>query len=287
MTKEVKSMTDDEQIAEKFAGLRAFFSAQDLEFKVGAKTVDEAKGKALPYLKPYVAHRRLNEVLGPANWKTELEFTSFSVRCRLSIKLVSGGEWIGRDEVSHFHGDMANPIEREFAVKQGATEAFNRAAVMFGVGEYFYSVPAQWVPLRDGKYWLSGKEPKMPIEYLPKDDKPEIPVSVSAGAPESLASSTAEIKPEAKSTVEPSLVPNSEDAGKAKSEANPAVTKEELDVIAKYVAKATKAGTRDGVRAQVDAMNQHAGLSEAAKALARDQLREVFKKAPKGSSAES
>ncbi len=295
-----KEKTETEVINEKVVGLRAFFPMEDLDFKVGAKTKDKSKGKVLTYLNSIAVRQRLTDVFGPTGWKTELKFSTIGVSCRLFVQFMPGGEWIWREDVAQTHGDVNDSWEREFALKQGANDAFNRAAVLFGVGEYLYSLPDQWVPLREAKYWVSGKEPKMPSAYLPKDDKSKPRIVIDADLDDSATSAegakSKDVAPDAPATP---AVPAGADAAPAsgsdaaESKATPAAepvvtgpTKEELDVIAKYVAKAKKTGTRDGVRAQVDAMNAHEGLSEAAKLAAREQLREVFKKAPKGTAAD-
>ena len=282
--------SETEQINEKAAALSAFFPMESLIFKVGAKTEDKSKGKVITYLSTVSVRQRLNAVLGPANWKTEFEFSVVGIRCRLCVRFSSNGEWIWREDVSHLHGDITNNWEREFALKQGANDAFNRAAVQFGVGDYLYTIPDQWVPIRDGKYWISGKEPKLASQYLPKNDKSSAPLVTNSEEP-------AETKePKAVSNVEPvataekqtELTVKEDDSAAAKPaiKAEPAspdisvkISKEEMDVVNKYIAKADKDGTRDGVRAQMDAMTAHEGLSEAAKLFARNELKKIFKKA--------
>lgn len=284
--------TEIEQINEKTAALSAFFPMESLIFKVGAKTEDKSKGKVIIFLNSVSVRQRLNSVLGPANWKTEVEFSAVGVRCRLCVRFSSGGEWIWREDVSHLHGDITNNWEREYALKQGASDAFNRAAVQFGVGEYLYAIPDQWVPIRDGKYWISGKEPKLASEYLPKNDKSSAKIATKPEAPASPeeAKAVSNDEPAVNPEKQAELIAKGDDSPVAETaiKAEPAapdmavaISKEEMDVINKYISKAEKNGTRDGVRAQVDAMNAHEGLSDAAKLFARTKLKVIFKSAPK------
>jgi Rad52/22 family double-strand break repair protein len=91
------------------------------------------------------ARRRLNDVLGPDNWSCRVEPADHWVRCSLTI-LLPDGRAVTREAV----GGYPNMPEEEDRVKGGDSDAFKRACVLFGIGEYLY-----------------GDEPAEPVEPRP------------------------------------------------------------------------------------------------------------------------
>ena len=93
--------------------------------------------------------RRLDDVVGEANWSTHLFMASDGrCVCKLTIVVDRGlNEEVERSDASGFtqnggrkgfgYGDM---------VKGAASEAFKRAAAQFGIGRYLYDLESVWVP---------------------------------------------------------------------------------------------------------------------------------------------
>lgn len=78
---------------------------------------------------------RLDNVLGPANWWPEFhQWSDRGVLCRLTIRLPDGKELTKADIGGY--ADMADGGDGE---KAGTSDAFKRAAVMFGVGRHLYN----------------------------------------------------------------------------------------------------------------------------------------------------
>ena len=96
----------------------------------------------LRYITARTARRRLNEVVGPSNWTCRIEPADRWVRCALTIALPDG-RTITREALG---GYPAMPDEED-RVKGGDSDAFKRACVLFGIGEYLYGDdPAEPTP---------------------------------------------------------------------------------------------------------------------------------------------
>lgn len=151
--------------------LRARFPAEDIEWRIG-QAGKSRQGKLWATVFPYITARavqdRLDEVVGPGNWK--IEFRAFQVGEKtgvlagLSIKL--GDEWVTK-------WDGAEPTATE-PFKGGLSDAVKRAAAVWGIGRYLYSMPVCWADINDnGQYRASAKVNDERINF--KWDPPELP----------------------------------------------------------------------------------------------------------------
>jgi hypothetical protein len=104
----------------------------------------------LRYITARTARRRLNDVLGPSNWACTIAPAEHWVKCALTIHLPDGRS-ITREALG---GYPAMPDEED-RVKGGDSDAFKRACVLFGIGEYLY-----------------GDEPAEPAEPRPPSHRP-------------------------------------------------------------------------------------------------------------------
>lgn len=116
------------------------------------------------YVDARAVRRRLNEVLGPHNWQSDITLKTDGAECALSIKI--NGEWVTKTDVSDY-----TQIE---ATKGGASKALIRAAVNWGIGEYLYDVHQVWPIKLVGNRWVfdnqfSGKwmDFRIDKEWLP------------------------------------------------------------------------------------------------------------------------
>jgi hypothetical protein len=109
-----------------------------------AQTVRNGKALALAYIDARDVMRRLDEVIGPANWQDMYSIYGDRVICRLGIRF--GEEWVWKSD-----GAGETQVEGD---KGAISDAFKRAAVKWGIGRYLYSIPAPWVPCeeRNGKF---------------------------------------------------------------------------------------------------------------------------------------
>ena len=118
-----------------FERLAAPFAAEEVRTRRGPRG-------DMRYITARTARRRLNEVVGPSNWSCRVEPSEHWVKCELTIMLPDGRE-ITREAV----GGYPNMPEEEDRVKGGDSDAFKRACVLFGIGEYLYGDdPAEPTP---------------------------------------------------------------------------------------------------------------------------------------------
>lgn len=139
-----------------FEKLLAPFDPSLVSWRVGSMTKNKDKGMALAYIDARDVMKRLDEVVGPENWKDRYEYYGNTSICYLSIRI--DGEWIEKADGA---GDTA--VEAE---KGRISDAFKRAAVKWGIGRYLYDIDSVWVNLeqRGNSYAI----PKGEFERLQK-----------------------------------------------------------------------------------------------------------------------
>jgi len=106
--------------------LAAPFAAEEVRTRRGPRG-------DLRYITARTARRRLNDVLGPANWSCRVEPAEHWVRCSLTI-ILPDGKAVTREAIG---GYPEMPTDED-KVKGGDSDAFKRACVLFGIGEYLY-----------------------------------------------------------------------------------------------------------------------------------------------------
>lgn len=133
------------------AALKSPFPPDRISWRVGSTSKDKKKGLALAYIDARDVMQRLDEVCGPENWQCDYPHAAQKTVCRIGIKV--NGEWIWK---SNGAGD--SDIEAE---KGALSDAFKRAAVLWGIGQYLYDLESPWVELdtrqgSDGKVYVNG-----------------------------------------------------------------------------------------------------------------------------------
>lgn len=135
--------------------LKEPFDPRVVHWRVGATTGDKSKGIALAYINARDAMKRFDDVCGPY-WQAEYPFEGC---CRIGIKI--GDEWLWRA-----NGAGETDVEGE---KGRYSDAFKRAAVLWGVGRYLYYLPNEWVPIKQaGRSYQLAQRPTLPAWALPK-----------------------------------------------------------------------------------------------------------------------
>jgi hypothetical protein len=105
----------------------------------------EGKARALAYIDARSVMRRLDAVVGPANWSFDFDVLSPDgkmVRGKLTVLGVTkcdAGEGGSEDEV----------------LKSAVSDALKRCAVHFGIGRYLYYLPSVWAPYDQRKRQFS------------------------------------------------------------------------------------------------------------------------------------
>lgn len=123
--------------------LKAPFTAKQIHWRVGRIT--NANDKAIPfgYLDARDVMQRLDEVCGMGGWQVEYPFPGC---CRIGIKVGTSEkpEWVWKS-----NGAGASDIEGDKGI---FSDAFKRAAVLWGIGQYLYDLPnTNWFPINEYK----------------------------------------------------------------------------------------------------------------------------------------
>lgn len=141
--------------------LAAFFAAEDIEWKPIAVSKKTGKALAAAYVTNRAIMDRLDEVVGPENWRNTFKpGPDGGVLCGISIRVTredGTSSWITK-----WDGAENTDIE---PIKGGLSSAMRRAAVQWGIGRYLYDLPSQWVPVDEGGRFRSA--PTVPARYLP------------------------------------------------------------------------------------------------------------------------
>lgn len=122
------------------ADLKKPFSPTAINWRCGATNGDKTKGIALAYLDARNVMERLDEVCGVSGWQCRYPFAGC---CDIGIRIERGAgqltEWVWKS-----NGAGQSDIEAE---KGQYSDAFKRAAVLWGIGRYLYDLPNTWFPI--------------------------------------------------------------------------------------------------------------------------------------------
>jgi len=124
------------QNSEILNALKRPFDPKKISWRVGATTKDKSKGIALAYIDARDVMHRLDEVMG-LDWQCRYSHAETKTVCEIGLFIE--GQWIWRAG-----GAGDSDIEAE---KGALSDAFKRAAVLFGIGQYLYSLPNAWTEL--------------------------------------------------------------------------------------------------------------------------------------------
>lgn len=131
--------------------IREPFPEDKLEWRVLRSGVKNGKPWAIvaPFIQSRAIMDRLDDVVGPENWSNEHRHEGEAYICEISLKL---DEWISKSD-----GAGATDIE---SVKGGISDAFKRAAVLWGIGRYLYDLPTPMFAVVDdhGRYQGVAKD---------------------------------------------------------------------------------------------------------------------------------
>jgi len=139
--------------AEITAALAEPFPASHVEWRIQHANKEKTRGLAVPYIQSRAIQSRLDQAVGPYNWKAEYKpWHGITVNskedgqkhiasqlCGLAIYCEERGEWIQK-----WDGAENTDIE---PVKGGISDSFKRAAVLWGIGRYLYGLDAAWVEI--------------------------------------------------------------------------------------------------------------------------------------------
>lgn len=118
-----------------FKALAAPFPPEEVSWRLGSVSKEKMRGLALAYLDARNVMDRLDDVCGPAGWQATYPHANTKTVCSIGIKV--GDEWVWKT-----NGAGDSDIEAE---KGAMSDAFKRAAVLWGIGRYLYTLESPWV----------------------------------------------------------------------------------------------------------------------------------------------
>ena len=165
--------------SELYEKLAAPFPVDKIHWRVGATNQDKTQGIALAYIDARDVMERLDEVVGPQNWQAEYPFPGC---CRIGIHIMDlRGEPTGKGSgfTDGWVWKANGAGETDFEGEKGQfSDAFKRAAVLWGVGRYLYALPNAWVPIEQkGRSHVIKTPPKLPAWANPLGDIRNVEVS--------------------------------------------------------------------------------------------------------------
>lgn len=148
--------------------LKRPFPVDRVHWRIGATNVDKegkikwgdtAQGQAMCYIDARDVMKRLDEIV-PMEWQNRYSHASNGVFiCEIGIRVF--GEWFWR---ANGAGETAFEAE-----KGGMSDAFKRAAVMWGVGQYLYKIHSSWINIsKKGGQWVLNNNPELPAWATPE-----------------------------------------------------------------------------------------------------------------------
>lgn len=136
--------------------LSAPFPPERVSWRVGSTTADKKRGMALAYIDARDVMERLDDVVGPMNWQCRYTHAGAITICEIGIGVYDAGNWIWKA-----NGAGSTDVEAE---KGACSDAFKRAAVLWGIGRYLYDLASPWVAIVP----VGVKSHRIADEELPK-----------------------------------------------------------------------------------------------------------------------
>jgi hypothetical protein len=138
--------------------LKEPFDTRVIHWRVGSTNKEKTKGIALAYVNARDVMKRLDDVMG-MDWQVRYPFEGC---CEIGLKI--GGEWLWRSNGAG---------ETDFEGEKGRySDAFKRAAVLWGIGRYLYYLTNEWVEIKpQGRSYALAKTPNLPPWAYPKEKK--------------------------------------------------------------------------------------------------------------------
>lgn len=171
------------------------FPSKSIEWRVGSTNSDKTRGTALPYMTARAIQDRFDEAVGPGGWEAKYRVVETEIASRkmaamfCAISLYVDGKWVTKEDAVEIAVSGESGRGHIDPVKTAVSDAFKRAAVLWGLGRYLYGFDAPWVDLKDGKYFVT--QPSLPAHLLPEGDtgvaaptrSGEAPAAEKAAAP--------------------------------------------------------------------------------------------------------
>jgi hypothetical protein len=129
------------------------FNPTCVEWRAQQVSKDGRRAMALAYIDARSVMARLDEVVGPQNWQDKYRYEGDRTFCELMLRVPGSNEWLTKSDTSE---------DSNFeAAKGGASGAFKRAAVKWGIGRYLYDVDAIWADCESYDKEVKGRRVKV------------------------------------------------------------------------------------------------------------------------------
>lgn len=127
------------------------FPPPAVSWRIGRKSKDGKSAMLLAYIDARDVMERLDRACGFENWQCRYTLAADGlIICEIGIRI--GNEWVWRA-----NGAGDTHVEAE---KGKCSDAFKRAAVLWGVGRYLYGLPSPKVSIDQWGHW--EKDPALP-----------------------------------------------------------------------------------------------------------------------------
>ena len=146
--------------------LRAPFSGDKVQWRVGSTNRDGDGGTILAYIDKREYEGRLDSVFGADKWSTELSFNEIGVVVKIKATFPDGSE-VYHTNGSGYKYDKDGRVDAD-GFKAAISQAFKRAASEFGIGRYLYDIESPWVKLNNKRFY---GEVLLPDAILPENEK--------------------------------------------------------------------------------------------------------------------
>lgn len=125
--------------------LKAPFAPDRISWRLGSTNGEKTKGMALAYIDARDVMERLDAVCD-LGWQAEyISMHNGTCCCRIGIRV--GDEWVWRSNGALNLTDSDKNDAKEMAEKGSYSDAFKRAAVLWGIGRYLYDLDSPWVAI--------------------------------------------------------------------------------------------------------------------------------------------
>lgn len=161
-----------------FEQLKAPFPVEAVSWRVGAtnakklgvKPWEATKGIALAYIDARDVMARLDSVVGSENWQCRYPLAAGSlIICEIGINVPVLDQESGETSMQWIwkaNGAGETDVEAD---KGKCSDAFKRAAVLWGIGQYLYDLPNTWCDLQNGRLVTP---PQLPTWARPAKPEP-------------------------------------------------------------------------------------------------------------------
>lgn len=152
----------------------------------------QENGRDLSYIHPTTAMQRLDDVLGCANWRPTYREVGKGIECTIEVYFEDTG-WIAKPDVGGYPGmtkKVTDPETREKHtiaddendIKGAYSDAFKRAACVWGIGRYlrFKGQPADRTPDRAPNPTPLSNRPANPAPTPAPQEQPRTHVNHKA-----------------------------------------------------------------------------------------------------------